>query len=271
MDFNNKATGFNITNAYALAKAAKLAYEKGMNDSIDSFFNALKHEIQDWGFDLDRLRVFSKDETQAFLVADSKKVILAFRGTEPDVIEDWITDANIRWTSGPGGKVHRGFIHALTDVWNEIEDELEKLRDNEQTIWITGHSLGGALATLAAASLEFRNQPVNISGLYTFGSPRVGSREFASQFDNNCKTKTFRFVNNNDVVTRVPTGFRFSHVGTMMYFNDSQLCPDYDESWWKVYWDRIRSRFSNFFHLNIFDGISDHAIQEYISKIEQHL
>jgi len=72
-----------------------------------------------------------------------------------------------------------------------------------QSLWLTGYSLGAALATLRMSSLGEEAKPVN--GLYTFWQPRVGGKTVARIFDLDLKSRMFRFVNNNDVVTRVPT------------------------------------------------------------------
>ena len=66
-------------------------------------------------------------------------------------------------------KVHRGFNAALKSVWTDVVAEIRRLRTNNQTIWVTDHSLGGALATLAAARLQLEDK-IPVSGLYTFFS-----------------------------------------------------------------------------------------------------
>ena len=72
--------------------------------------------------------------------------------------------------SGQGGKVHRGFKHALAEVWEEkgLFEYIKSRDTSNRTIWFTGHSLGAALATLAA------NRYGKAQGLYTFGSPAWG-------------------------------------------------------------------------------------------------
>ena len=75
-----------------------------------------------------------------------------------------------------GGKVHRGFKAALSEVWTSLEKHISNLHRNNLKIWLTGHSLGAALATLAADRLG------NAQGLYTFGSPRIGDRDFKNQY-----------------------------------------------------------------------------------------
>lgn len=261
--FNPKAFGFSVENAYALAQAAALAY-----DVCNPSSGPVRDKLTGWGFDPGRLRCFDRLGTQAFLACDDEKIILAFRGTEPDRLEDWVADARIRKTAGPFGDVHRGFFWALTNIMADVEDALEEFRDPKrpQTLWVTGHSLGAALATLATASLKFREQPVVVNGLYTFGKPRAGSEKFAEKFNSVLKSRTFRFVNNNDLVTRVPPSVMdYSHVGQMRYFDrNGALHADQSLSWWDRFWDRMGGRLDNYLDLNLFDGIADHSMGDYL-------
>ncbi|MCX5893209.1 MAG: lipase family protein, partial [Deltaproteobacteria bacterium] len=90
--------------------------------------------------------------------------------------------------------MHRGFQAALDEVWERLHDYLEGKENARRTVWFTGHSLGAALATLAASRYG------KVRGLYTFGSPRVGDLDFKQAF----LVPTYRFVNHDDLVTRVP-------------------------------------------------------------------
>ena len=93
------------------------------------------------------------------------------------------------------------------DILAEIEhnDQLKVRKD----VYMTGHSLGAAMATIAAT----RYQPIE---LFTFGSPRVGG----SKFIRNIKCPHLRFMNNNDIVCRIPPAWLgFRHHGDMIYFN----------------------------------------------------
>lgn len=91
-------------------------------------------------------------------------------------------------------------------------------------LYITGHSLGGALATVAAARLAFVHSDINITAVYGLGAPRVFDSEVADIFNATVnhgkamKDKFFRPRNNNDIVTRVPP-VPYKHVGTEVYFD----------------------------------------------------
>src|SRR5262249_24342235 len=121
---------------------------------------------------------------------------------------------------GPDG-MHRGFRRALDQVWDDLETHLDELRS--RPLWLTGHSLGGALATLAAARLATTRGG---KGLYTFGCPRVGNATFTTTVPH----PWHRFVNSNDVVARLPPPGLFAgyqHGGVLHYIRtDGRIDED---------------------------------------------
>ena len=164
--------------------------------------------------------------TQAYVAWNDRFACVAFRGTESRSILDLVTDARIpfvRWDS-PGEQVHAGFKDALEEVWPGLMAVLTTLGD--RPVWFTGHSLGGALATLAGdrftrvqASAAFGE----LGGIYTFGSPLVGDRPFVDGFNARCGDRSFRFVNDQDAVTRVPPpllGYRHVNHERFVGFDD---------------------------------------------------
>ncbi len=152
------------------------------------------------GFSL--LGTFERSGTEAFLAEGPAFAVLAFRGS--DDLDAWILNLNARSAPWRGaGEVHRGFAAALDVVWPAIEDRLADLR---APLFLTGHSHGAALATLAAGLLPE-------ASLITIGSPRVGTEAFRQSFQARPGAAR-RFVNNRDLVCHVPLyelGFR--HVG----------------------------------------------------------
>ncbi|MSQ09607.1 MAG: lipase family protein [Dehalococcoidia bacterium] len=178
-----------------------------------------------WG--LTDFEPLDRGDTQGYIAGDSNMLILAFRGTES--LADWMTDFNIRLLPGPAGKVHVGFKVALLQVWAQIWDYLQANRRG-RSLWVTGHSLGGALATMAVAKLRLEHdEPVN--GLYTYGGPRIGDRDFQRAFDADFERQTYRYVNNSDIVSRIPLRtMAYSHVGLSKYFDRTGQLRD-DLSW----------------------------------------
>jgi triacylglycerol lipase len=149
-------------------------------------------------------------DTQGFLTTDTTQhlSVLALRGTEADDPTDVATDATAvltKWENG--GRVHGGFAQALLAAWPRIQPLLESV---EPILLFTGHSLGAALATLAAS----KHRPTQ---LYTFGSPRVGDAAFTNTL---AVVDVQRYVDCCDIVCRIPPeSFEYRHVGTVQYIN----------------------------------------------------
>lgn len=143
---------------------------------------------------------FDNDGTQAILVSTDKYLVLSFRGTEAKSIKDIKADARAKLVAcDSGGKVHFGFKHAYGKVGLKIQDEINLTKYSGKPLFITGHSLGGALATIAAKKLSHE---AGIAACYTFGSPRVGNEDWIWGI----KTSLYRLVNAADCVTMLPPG-----------------------------------------------------------------
>lgn len=166
----------------------------------------------DWG--LDEAKFISFGDTQLFVARNSRIVVVAFRGTES--LRDWLTDLDARSTDRPYGAIHNGFYNAYQVVSRPLTGFLGSGDLGGRKLWITGHSLGGALAVIAAA--EFVGK-YPVTGLHTFGQPRVGFAEFQTFMNGNFADNFFRFVNDDDIVPRVPPFYR--HAGKLMHFDAS--------------------------------------------------
>ncbi len=188
-------------NAWWLAELSLLAYNRP--EFIESELRKAHLELVK--------PVLNGPSTQGFVAEGDSFVVVAFRGTEifvpgKDSLEalrgavvDTLADANARLVRAPApaqGQVHRGFLKALDEVFSRLGG----LSAMGKPVWLTGHSLGGALAILAAARLP------GVQGVYTFGAPNVGDGNFGS----NPRVRPFRFVHGSDWVTRFPglTPFR---------------------------------------------------------------
>ena len=174
---------------------------------------SMKKVLSNSGFSL--LDVIDINETQGFAcrrIAENEPpyLVLAFRGTEKK-ISDWLTDARCVPTVEGKSKVHSGFLEAFAvkedadgkTVKDAVEDILagDEAKDENGKplpLFITGHSLGGALALLATKLVA----PDVNGACYTFGAPRVGNYE-CFRF---LKTPVYRIVNSSDIVPRVPPG-----------------------------------------------------------------
>jgi triacylglycerol lipase len=112
--------------------------------------------------------------TMRYKSGDQSHLVIAIRGTRPEMAgkPDVLTDLRAAMTPfGSFGNVHKGFKNTLESMRSSLE-ATKKSIGNSELIHCVGHSLGGGVATLIAAELASRKQPVK---LYTFGSPRVGA------------------------------------------------------------------------------------------------
>jgi hypothetical protein len=127
----------------------------------------------------DELREFTANGVSGFTALVGKEVLVAFRGTQARHMRNWVTNLDYEQIAGATGRVHRGFATALDDMWEQVARQVRHFRTPPMAVWVTGHSLGGALATLAALRLAAKHP---VAGVYAFGAPRVGCPEFAAKY-----------------------------------------------------------------------------------------
>ena len=126
-------------------------------------------------------------------------IILAFRGTDAGEVADWKTNLDTALTPGPFGLVHQGYLAAVELMWPRLIASLQRMRDHDQPLLFTGHSMGGALAVLAAAKFA-ADGTIPVTGLYTFGQPAVVDGAAETALADRLDGRYFRFVNSVDMV-----------------------------------------------------------------------
>jgi endonuclease G len=161
-----------------------------------------------WGFD--NCQFIHRNDTECFVASTDQEVLLAFRGTAG--VADWIRDLTVFSTVVSYGSVHEGFYLGMKQVKREIAAALDRFGARDKNLVLTGHSLGGALATIAAAELD---DQYPIASIYTFGQPAVGKQDFRT-FMQRFSSRLYRIVNDDDVITMVPPGY--VHVGQLYRF-----------------------------------------------------
>ncbi|TXS39655.1 lipase family protein, partial [Streptomyces sp. uw30] len=179
---DHSASGYSLAHAYWLAQAARAAYKTP---------EQAERLAREWGFDQFKhlssphTMPFPIEDTQAYIAASDRMVLVAFRGTESKQIRDWLTDTTTPPIPGPAGKgfVHYGFHRALDAVHPQIRDTVAEFKNDSQSVWFTGHSLGGALAMLAGARMHFEAPNLTPHGIYTYGQPRTCDRLLATAYD----------------------------------------------------------------------------------------
>jgi hypothetical protein len=240
--------------AWVCASMSQLAYDR-FEVGDEELYRQFVAKLESGGFEL--IDTFNSDETgtQAFLVANEDFAVLAFRGTEKNW-RDVQIDILARRIKTSSGKIHAGFRQAYDSVAKQIEKSLTKI-GKRRPIYVTGHSLGGALATVATQNLEWNPRfEYQVAACYTFGSPRVGNADY----DPNIKTSLFRIVNTTDIVTVIPLlAMGFVHVGDIRFLERKDELFRRSIPFLRRLWAFAFS-FSNL--------VGDHAILEYRRKLE---
>lgn len=198
--------------AWILASLAELAYDRF--EDGEAAYELFVAKLEGGGFKLIESFHAPETDTQAFLAESSEGyAVLAFRGTEVARRQDMLIDAQATRVSVLEGRIHSGFRNAYDSVAKKIEKSVLKLKDIP--LYVTGHSLGAALATVATQRLE-HNLKIRemIAACYTFGSPRVGDNHYDIEF----KSPIYRVVNTTDVVTVIPLlAMGYIHIGDIRY------------------------------------------------------
>ena len=209
-----------------------------------------------------------KEGAQVYFFYSKTDLVIAARGTEPTELNDLYADLEIfKADSVTGYKVHQGFKEEVDKVYEDILSLVEQHHQKpaSKKIWVCGHSLGGAMATILAQRLEHKGG-FDIDTLFTYGSPRVGGPKFRMWCDKHLKHQ--RFVNNNDVVPCVPTVFRWRHSGNCHYIKSTGEVTNLGR--WSS--ERIRDKGWSLLK-TIFKGrldlIADHNIDDYIEQLSR--
>jgi pimeloyl-ACP methyl ester carboxylesterase len=279
LQFHPDDSSFNLANALYLAHASDIAYHRApaaaAMERLGLKTLAFRNKIT---------------RTRGYLGVCDTHAVLAFRGSDPVTLQTWMTDLVVSLVacSEYQGRVHLGFSSVLKRTWKKVEKILEESAD--KPLFLTGHSMGGALAVLTACRLEKMGRaPV---ATYTFGAPRVGDRVFCAGY----ALPTYRIVNRLDLVPEMPLASvkrllpekpRFTnekilgklkriagrvpcygHVKTFVYIDgDGMVTTDADvEPWHTHAVARAIATRGRSFH----EGVTDHLITNYIRGLAGH-
>lgn len=226
----------NLANKFA--KMANIAYQD------------LNAKIEYTSLDYDHHVFLENDGAQCHVVWNKDEIAICFRGTEPSELSDILADLNaLPKKSMTDGWVHRGFRKELDKLWGRVEALAKSHIDKK--LYVCGHSLGAAMATICTSRIEeFRD----VEALYTYGSPRAGTRSFVKGI----RTTHWRFVNNNDIVARVPLALMgYKHHGNLCYINH------YGKIRKMTVWQRIKDKLRGY-RSGVLDGAKDHSMGNYV-------
>ncbi len=221
---------YSRNDALSLCLVSRLAYEKNSRGRIAR--TQIRNQAKEWGFSHAECFeiVRGRDiDTQGYIAVNDRIILAAFRGTES--LPDWLTNFQAVKDPGPwrNTKVHEGFQDAFFVSALKIGQAIGEKRNNQQ-VWVTGHSLGGALAVILAATLLENDIPVH--GLYTFGAPRVGDKNFARELNDKLRDKAhWRVVNKGDLVPHLPPEMFFSHAGNRKLLLSNKYRSTSPDTW----------------------------------------
>lgn len=152
---------------------------------------------------------------QWFVARNASDLWIVFRGT--DELADWVDNLDAEKTISAQGYVHKGFSDALDRVWSFVLAEVYSRGISR--LHFVGHSLGGALAAIAASRCLLGSLDDRVY-LWTFGQPRCGDKPWADWMDERLGQRYVRVFNAGDIVPHLPTFMRFRHAGTEVFFDE---------------------------------------------------
>lgn len=172
------------------------------------------------GYDTTEIDVIHLPESDTMLrvYTQGNRLIFAFRGTVSKL--NWRTNLTARKMKlgGTGHEFHAGYLRVTTDLFDKVFGHICDGMTTMRELVFTGHSMGGALATIIAAMFADSKDT-----LITFGQPRVAS---AATLKATLNCKYIRVVNGSDGVTQVPK-LGYGHTGTLLYLcNDGRKLVD---------------------------------------------
>ena len=231
-----------------------------------------------------------------YALRDQGTTVIVFRGTNSSETSDWISNVNRFGIDTPDGRIHAGFNTAYYLMEPQVNEFMQG-RD-VSNIWVTGHSLGGALALICAYDLM--GSGIKIDGVITFGQPMVADEKLANHIDSLLIGRYVRYVNGDDLVPRIPPSY--FPCGSLVWFTKDGLrrsapkrnltdsaagssmpVEQYEEiiPLTEIEFEQIQSLYAESKKPIIIDGreayltrstlIEDHSMKEYIFKIRLHL
>lgn len=216
---------YNHTLAKTLVEYASAVY---MSDLTELFtWTCSRCDGMTKGFEMLELIVDVENCLQAFVgvAKDLNAIVVAFRGTQEHSIQNWIEDLfwkqlDLNYPGMPDAMVHRGFYYAYhnttlrSGVLNAVKTG--KILYGDLPIMVTGHSMGGAMASFCALDLAVNCGTRNIQ-VMTFGQPRIGNAAFASYFNQHVPN-AIRVTHENDMVPHLPPCYTYFPEKTYHHF-----------------------------------------------------
>lgn len=200
------------------AMLSRLAYETS---------ETIQKTARKWGYKT--IDVTVDGAMQAFVASNDNCIVLAFRGTDMNSLKDWFVDGSASRRAVEGGLIHAGFYSAYMSMAERLQIQLKAHQVQQKKFWITGHSLGGALAGVFAYSNNViaNRKDYKIDRIVTFGQPLFVDSLLAKAMRGKFVKRYLRVVNNSDIVARVPPWFE--HFGALYWLKltRSEFHPEF--------------------------------------------
>ena len=217
------------------------------------------------GFGFTKVKFYDNGGAQAYRFENKNDIVIACRGTQPTEFNDIKADLKaLPVMAETISRVHHGFKVEVDELWPFVSANLIDGPKVSQDLWFCGHSLGAAMATIMASRCMYESELQDPMSLFTYGSPRVGWRKYVKSLG----VDHHRFVNNNDIVTRVPMRIMgYVHHGSEHYMDcNGNVLIGYKP--WRRFKDRMKGMWMGLRKLSI-DNFSDHSMVCYIENIRK--
>ena len=247
LDFANKSLLF--------ARLSAIAYSDDVKE--------VKKEVKKLGFTT--VEFYNREGAQAYRFMNKEDLVIACRGTQPTEFNDIKADLNaMPVIAETVSRVHKGFKDEVDELWPMVLEDITRSANLDKKLWFCGHSLGAAMTTIMASRCFFEESVPNPVEVYTYGSPRVGWKKYCESLH----IVHHRWVNNNDIVTRVPlAAMGYRHNGQEHYMNAygnvrklTGLQRFKDR--WRGFWMGLKQ--------GGIDNFSDHSMSQYIHNLEMY-
>jgi len=225
-------------NPYDLLVLSALSYKKPCE------LKSTKEVFENYDIEEKDITYYSSDvDAQYYCLKFREQTVFVMRGTSS--MEDAIADVKVYMTKFLGTYAHSGFLSQYLSINSSIINTIRY--DEAKEIIFVGHSLGGALATLAAAESK-QLFPYKCIKCCTFGSPRVGNESFVKLFNSTVDT-SIRCINGDDMVTKNPRIFYYHVKGKVLVG---------EKTHWSCIWQKYLG------------SIEDHFLENYKKALENN-
>lgn len=207
------------------------------NDLADKDEAVIKPVLKKYGFSPNEVKKFivaspapllQMTQLTGYGASRDDMVLIVIRGTDPTNVTNWLLDASfvpgpaIPYSAARDATVHSGFYAAANSFWSQgvsawVQAHARTANGEKKKIFLTGFSLGAPIAALTAARLQAQGEKVQ--GVYLFACPNVGNAKFASDYNQRLGAITFRTINRDDPIPRLPL-ISFQSVGNTLYWID---------------------------------------------------